>query len=182
MTKLETLKEMLNEAIRESNKLSEEKDRLLWSYRGRNLSHKEFTKQRQLLTARQHALTSRIEELQFQLLLEELKHELAKNRYIIIHIRSLTHPITGAPQVLAECLKLPCQHDFNIIKYIEDMRRSDKLQAERFASDLLSVIRECQNNGTTIGYREIPFRCPQCRKTYAICVEIKPIPRGNGHE
>ena len=28
MTKLETLKEMLNEAIRESNKLAKEKDRL----------------------------------------------------------------------------------------------------------------------------------------------------------
>jgi len=178
MTKLETLKEMLNEATRESNKLSEEKDRLLWSYRGRNLSHEEFTKQRQLLTARQRELSSRIEELRFQVLLEELKDQLAKNRYVIIHIRSLTAPITGAPQVLAECLKLPCQHDFNIIKYIEDMRKTDKIRAEQFATNLLSVFRECQNNdGGSIGYREIPFRCQHCGKPYAICLEVKPIPK-----
>jgi len=178
MTKLETLKEMLNEATRESNKLSEEKDRLLWSYRGRNLSHEEFTKQRQLLTTRQRELSSRIEELRFQVLLEELKDQLAKNRYVIIHIRSLTAPITGAPQVLAECLKLPCQHDFNLIKYIEDMRKTDKIRAEQFATNLLSVFRECQNNdGGSIGYREIPFRCQHCGKPYAICLEVKPIPK-----
>ena len=178
MTKLETLKEMLNEAIRESNKLSEEKDRLLWNYRGHNLSREEFAKQHQLLTLRQRELSSRIEELQFQVLLQELKDQLANNRYIIIHIRSLTHPITGAPQVLAEDLRLPCGHHLNITEYIESIHKVDKLQAERFASDLLRVIRECQkNDGGSIGYREIPFRCEHCGKAYAICVEIKPIPK-----
>ena len=178
MTKLEALKEMLNEAIRESNKLSEEKNRLLWNYRGHNIDPQQFAKQHQLLTLRQRELASKIEGLRFQVLLQELKDQLANNRYIIIHVRSLTHPITGAPQVLAECLKLPCQHDFNIIKYIEDMRKTDKIRAEQFATNLLSVIRECQNNdGGSIGYREIPFRCQHCGKAYAICVEIKPVPK-----
>jgi len=176
MTNLEILKEMLNEAIRESNKLSEEKNRLLWSYRGRNLTHQEFAKQRELLVRKQQELSAKIEQIDFRLKLEELKLELSKNRYLTVRVRSLIQPRVDQPQLLTETIKLPCQHRLNLIQHIEDLRRNDKIKANHLLLNLLNVIRTCQKIDRAQGYTEIPVKCSTCKAEFAMTIKLEPIP------
>ena len=179
MNKLESLRKTLIQTRKELNEVSNQKRRLLWEYRGHNLSKEDYEQKYQEIFQKERELATKVEELEFQLLLMTLKTELKTNRYISCYFRELAHPNEiSIPQILTEQIKLPCDHTINIPKYISELKKADKTHARLWGSTLLGTITEIKHiDKGTRGVRELPITCPTCKSQFALVIELRAIPR-----
>ena len=182
MTKtIESLRKTLIQTRKQLDEVREQKRALLWNFRGRNITEQQYHEEYQRLTKEEIGLASRVEQLEFDLLLQRLKNELEANKHITVYFRSLTrgHPNEfGAPQILGVEIKLPCNHTINFPQYISELKKTDKTAARLLASRLLDTIMEIQRiEEGTRGVREFRIVCPTCKAQYGMTIELKAIPK-----
>lgn len=182
MTKtIESLRKSLIETRKQLDEVREQKRALLWNFRGRNITEQQYHEEYQRLIKEEIGLASRVEQLEFDLLLLQLKSELEANRHITVYFRPLTRGYPnefGAPQILGLQVKLPCNHGLDIIKYISELKKKDKTQAKLLMTRLLDTIAEIKRIETgTHGVHEFRVICPTCNAQYALAIELKPVPR-----
>jgi len=178
---VESLRKSLIETRKKLDEVREDKRALLWQLRGHNITREEYDKQYQQLIQQERELASKVEQLEFDLLLEQLKSALEANRHITVYFRSLIrgHPNEfGAPQVLGLQVKLPCNHRLDFAEYISELKKKDKTAARLLASRLFDTIMEIQRiEEGTRGVREFRIICPICKAQYGMTIELKAIPK-----
>jgi len=181
MTELETLKKTLIQTRKDLDEIREQKRALLWQFRGRNITKEDYDRQYQELFQQERKLARKVEELEFQLLLERLKTELENNQYITVYFRMLSRgiPKPSQPQVLGTELRLPCGHKLDVVNYLTNLQKNEKTRtrARLLLSRLYDSIIEIQRLETTAGVREFFIQCPSCQQQYAMVLELKPIPK-----
>lgn len=180
LNKLESLRKTLIQTRKQLNEVSEQKRALLWNLRGRNITKEQYDEQYQRLIKQQNELTSKLEQLEFQLLLEQLKAQLESNKFITIYFRSLRGiGKPSQPRLLGTELSLPCGHKLNLLSYLTNLQKTEKTRtrARLLLSRLYDSIIEIQHLETTAGVREFLILCPSCGEQYAMVLELKPIPK-----